>query len=236
MSLLVLFDVDGTLVKFKSGISKKILGTILKEIFNKEIPETTMPSFAGMTDLQIIREICEANDISFEDLKPEINLLWENMLNVFRKFATPEHIELLPGVSDLLFKLSELDSIQLALLTGNFKKNAYLKLSTYALDKYFPVGSFGSDHEDRNQLPSLAIKRANILKGVKAFSAKNTLIIGDAPRDIICAKANKIKVISVATGTFTKVELLQYHPDYIFDSFVYFDEVISKITSYDRKN
>lgn len=217
--ILILFDIDGTLIKFKSGTAGKIFSDIMEEIFQVKIDKNNLPDFAGQTDLKILKEICEINNISFTLVLANIDEVWKKMLALFCKYCTSDYILLLDGVPELLNTLTNEQNITLGLLTGNFQENAYQKLRTYNLDKFFSFGAFGSDDEDRNKLPPLAIERANKLNQKDVFSNENTIIIGDAPRDISCARANNIKVASVATGNFSYIELEKYKPDLLFDNF-----------------
>lgn len=217
--ILILFDIDGTLIKFKSGTAGKIFSDIMEEIFQVKIDKNNLPDFAGQTDLKILKEICEINNISFTSVLANIDEVWKRMLLLFGKYCTSDYILLLDGVPELLSTLSTEHNITLGLLTGNFQENAYQKLRTYNLHKFFSFGAFGSDDEDRSKLPPLAIQRANKLNKQDIFSNENTIIIGDAPRDISCARANNIKVASVATGTFSYVELEKFKPDLLFYSF-----------------
>ncbi len=223
--LLILFDVDGTLIKFKSGTAGRIFSDIMEEIFQIKIDKNNLPDFAGQTDLRILREICEINNISFSSVQANIELIWQKMLHLFGKYCIPEYILLLDGVHELLDILSKDNTISLGLLTGNFRENAYQKLKTYNLDNFFAFGAFGSDDEDRNNLPPIAIERANKYFEKKHFTSENTIIVGDAPRDISCAKANNIKVVAVATGNYNLSQLKDYKPDLILENFSDFRSV-----------
>lgn len=217
--ILILFDIDGTLIKFKSGTAGKIFSDIMDEIFHVNIDRKNLPDFAGQTDLKILKEICEINNIPFGNVQSNIEIIWEKMLHLFSKYCTPDYIILLDGVRELLSLLSEDKNITLGLLTGNFRENAYQKLKAYNLHNFFQFGAFGSDDEERSNLPPIAIRRANALSEGNPFSFENTVIVGDAPRDIICARAHKIKVASVTTGAYDLSQLEIYSPDLIFENF-----------------
>jgi phosphoglycolate phosphatase-like HAD superfamily hydrolase len=77
------------------------------------------------------------------------------------------------------------------------------------------VGAFGSDHVDRRRLPAVAAGRAAELVG-RTFRGADTVIIGDTPRDIDCARAFEAAVVAVATGTHSVPELRAHEPDYVF--------------------
>jgi phosphoglycolate phosphatase-like HAD superfamily hydrolase len=213
MKYLILFDIDGTILKFRYGLAKDLFAQMLSKLFSKDIPDNAIPDFHGMTDMQIIRIITENIGLSFDETKKRLPEVWKEMLILFEKHSNDENIELFPGVEDLIGALSKDKSITLGLITGNFYENAYLKLKAKGLNKYFPFGAFGSDSDDRNMLPPLAVYRANVYVKSDCFNCHNTLIIGDTHRDIECAKLHNIPVLCVATGFQTYEELYQLKPD-----------------------
>lgn len=214
---LILFDIDGTILNFKYGVAKRLFAELLSDLFGRDVPNDAIPDFWGMTDLQIIREIAYNMGIPYDSILDKIPIIWQKIYSSFEEHTIPENVKLLPGVLKLLNILHQRKDILLGLITGNFYENAYLKLRTHNLDVFFPVGAFGSDSDDRNNLPPLAIQRANEYKERDLFTTQNTLIIGDTPRDIDCAKAHNIKVLCVATGSISFDELMELGPDYVFE-------------------
>ena len=91
-----------------------------------------------------------------------------------------------PGVTEVLEALDARDGVRLAVLTGNLEPIAHLKLARAGLGGFFArgQGGFGSDHEDRTELPAIARARAG------GYPREQTVIIGDTPRDIACAHAD----------------------------------------------
>ena len=75
MEYLILFDIDGTLLQMRKGQSVKLFTIMIEEIFGRDISELEIPSFAGKTDLQILKEIAELSDIPFESLDMSIEPL-----------------------------------------------------------------------------------------------------------------------------------------------------------------
>lgn len=235
MPYLLLFDIDGTILKFKEGISKEIFSDILTDVFGIGIDPKSLPDFSGKTDLQILNEIVETYQLDPNLIYHDIDKLWDSILKKFENYAKNENYQLLPGIDKLLPNLYHNTNFRLGLLTGNFKKNAYLKLSIFDLEKYFPIGAFGCEDPDRNNLPQIAIKRANAYWSNLNFNNSNTFIIGDSPKDIECAKANNNHCIAVATGYFNYEQLLTLNPDLIFFSFENYSEVINQISNYCKK-
>ncbi len=70
-----------------------------------------------------------------------------------------------------------------------------LELAGYELS-HFRGGAFGDDHEDRNMLVPIAIERYRETYGV-SFEPQETVVIGDTPRDIECARAAGAKAFVV---------------------------------------
>ena len=89
------------------------------------------------------------------------------------------------------------------MLTGNLEPIARLKLERAGLGRFFEhgQGGFGSDHEDRTELPAIARARAG------GYPRAQTVVIGDTPRDIACARADGVRCVAVATGPYSAAEL-----------------------------
>lgn len=231
MKHLILFDIDGTILNFKHGIAKELFAKMLEELFEKEIPDSAIPQFHGMTDLQIIKNISENIDVKFEDIVPKVNEIWAKMYEMFQEHSLEENVTILPGVEDLIESLYNNQDTKLGLVTGNFQQNAYLKLGVKGLNKYFPTGAFGCDNSDRNMLPPIAINRVNNYFDTEVFNNYNTIIIGDTHRDIECAQKNNIKVLAVATGSFSSKELSVYNPDKVVENFSNLEHSLNEIYS-----
>lgn len=226
--ILVLFDIDGTILKMKQYHSKSIFNKCFRDLFNIDVPEDKMPNFSGMTDLSILEEIALTGGISINEVLSRTEEIWSYLTVEFQKESVLSNLILLPEIKELIDTLNSDDRVHLALLTGNFKANAYLKLSRFALDTYFPVGAFGCDEANRNLLFPLAIERANSFWN-KKFTSDKTIIIGDSPRDIECAKENSAISVAVCTGFHTKNDLQPSNPDYIFTDFLHHEGKIAKI-------
>ena len=71
--------------------------------------------------------------------------------------------KLVPGMAELLRSLAALPEVTLSLVTGNLESVARLKLERAGIGEWFArgQGGFGSDSEDRTDLPPLARRRAS---------------------------------------------------------------------------
>lgn len=113
-----------------------------------------------------------------------------------------------PGMPELLAQLRDRGDVGLALVTGNLKPIARLKLSRAGLGGFFPPGQggFGSDDEDRTHLPAVARERAAD-GDLAAFPRDRTIVIGDTPLDVLCARADGVHCIGITTGPHGADEL-----------------------------
>src|SRR5262245_27908145 len=127
-------------------------------------------------------------------------------------------VKLHPGIRDLVEALAARDDVVVGLLTGNIEAGARIKLRPTGLWPRFRLGAYGSDDADRTRLPGVAASRAERLVG-RVFRGADTVIVGDTPRDIGCARAFGARAIAVATGWHTLEDLGAHSPDYAFADF-----------------
>jgi phosphoglycolate phosphatase-like HAD superfamily hydrolase len=94
-----------------------------------------------------------------------------------------------------------------ALLTGNFEPIARLKLERAGIGHHFAhgQGAFGSDHEDRAALPPIARRRAAV--NGRPHPRERTVVIGDTPSDVACARADGVRCLAVASGPYPAEDL-----------------------------
>ena len=211
---LLLFDIDGTLVQV-NGTSRTAIAHALSSLTDRPI-STDRVSFSGRTDPAIFESVLSRNGLSATDAV--LTEIIEAYVEAMRDALTPADVEVLPGVRPLLSRLDEDPAVQLGLVTGNVEPIAYEKLSAHGLADYFPVGAFGSDHADRNQLPDIAIRRAADHTGHAFHAADRAVIIGDTVHDIECARAAGARAVAVCTGRYDRDELSRHDPDLLLDT------------------
>ncbi len=208
---LILYDIDGTLVD-TGGAGTRSMNYAFHRLFGIEDAFRAIP-MAGKTDFQIMREGLKAHGLPYMDGNVE------KMMNGYIEFLEKEidnpHKHLMPGIMESLQLLKEME-MSLGLLTGNLEKGASIKLGAFGIKNYFLDGAYGSDDEDRDKLLPVAIKKF-AAKGHE-YNAKDCVVIGDTPRDVQCAKVHGANCIAVATGPYSKTELLNTDADIVLDS------------------
>ncbi len=209
---LLLFDIDGTLVT-SGGAGETALNEAMRERFGVAggLGEITV---AGATDSRIARSMLEHN--GFAATAENITALLDSYLHHL-KLRLPLHQgRVLPGIVELLDRLNGREDCIVALLTGNVVRGAEIKLTHFGVWDYFEFGAFADDHHDRNELGKFAMARALEKHGVE-FPPEHIYVIGDTPRDIECGMAFGAKTVAIATGNYSREELAECIPDFLFD-------------------
>ena len=216
MSVLALFDIDGTLVD-TAGSGRDAIEVALVEVFGTPGPIDEL-SFAGLTDPLIARTLMRHAGFADEEIDARLDALWASYTRhlVERLAERRARARVHEGVVELLEALAAA-GVPLGLVTGNIADGARHKLATLGIADRFAFGSYGSDAENRDRLPAIAIERAHAATGMR-FDPDRTWIIGDTPRDIGCARACGIRVLAVATGSFSVDELAAAGADHVLET------------------
>jgi phosphoglycolate phosphatase-like HAD superfamily hydrolase len=217
---LVLFDIDGTLLStYRKGWEEPFTSAIEVSFREMNIPvkiDASRYRAGGKTDPQIIWELLDGNNVSEEDFNKAMPQIQRRYLRSLRdKVKGPQHVQLKPGIKELLADLETRKELLLGLLTGNFEEGARWKLETHKLNRYFTLGAFGDGTKIRADLPPRAVAEAKRLTG-QEFKGKEIVIIGDTPNDVLCGKPLGVRTIAVATSNYTLEQLQAESPDYLF--------------------
>ena len=214
----LLWDIDGTLMRsVRNGAYKDYTIPVLEEIFGTAGRLLDM-RVSGMTDLQIIFEALAETDVSQEQIVAHVDLLSRRLTEEARRVTGNgvQFFQLLPGVRETLQALHEHPRYESALLTGNIKPMAELKMELMGLDQFFTLpGAFGEESHIRRDLPALAADRIRAHLRVNLLP-EHFIVIGDTPNDIDCARHFGARAVAVGTGRFySREEIRACKPDAI---------------------
>ncbi len=222
-NLLILWDIDGTLIKLPKKSSRKHL-EVVQEYTNFQISDPG--SSLGKTDIGLIKDIFEFNQLEFDfqDLKKCVNLL--NLKSSSENYKSTRGVN--PGVEKALEYCIKVGAIN-SVLTGNSKSRAIDKLRSTNLitNLSIELGFFG-DHD---------LSREELVKSAKNFAEKSNwqkiVLIGDTPLDVRAAEKNSLKIIAVASGNISYLELKVANPNFVIRNFTedisYFEKIIKEL-------
>lgn len=213
---ILLWDIDGTLIRsVKTGAYKDYTIPVLEEVFGTAGRLGDM-QVSGMTDLQIVFEALSHAGISQEEILARAEVLVARLTEEARRVTGngTKFFELLPGVSETLEALAAHPRYESALVTGNIKPMAQLKMELVGLDHLFTLpGAFGDESHNRRDLPARAAER--IRKHLRIdLMPEQFIVIGDTPNDIDCARHFGARAVAVGTGRFySREEIMACEPD-----------------------
>ena len=213
MTRLILFDIDGTLMT-DGGAAREAYGQALTAVYGYT-GDIGKYDFSGRTDPQITHMVLGDAGIAAAEIDAQLPQLWDLYLGGLEARA-PGRVRVLPGIPQLLDALAAREEVVLALLTGNVERGARIKLGAAGLDRYFAFGAYGSDSAHREELPPIAVRRAEERTGHRV-AGRDVVIIGDSIYDVRCGVPHDATTIAVASGRTAAATLRAERPHFFFD-------------------
>ena len=195
---LILFDIDGTLLlSGRAGLramTRAFAATFgIADGFKDQ-------SFGGRTDSFLVSQALQAAGLpDTAEHHARFRQAYVPLLEEEIQQPGAGHKGLMPGARALVEALVDHDHLHVALLTGNYRAAAEIKLRHFELWDFFEWGAFSDDAADRNALVPIARQRAETYD-VPPAALDRVIVIGDTPYDIECARVAGAQSIAVATG------------------------------------
>jgi phosphoglycolate phosphatase-like HAD superfamily hydrolase len=222
--LLVLFDIDGTLV-WASGAHNRAFADATRRLFGS-LPDVDPRQFSGSTDTLIVQALAQLAGATAEEAVAKTPEYLAAVTEMYQSLVSHEGGRILPGVVDLLHLLQQRGHC-LGLTTGNVAEIARLKLEHFGLWKYFPVGGFGDQHGDRAELIKMAVHRAHERCGFSG-QLSQVVYVGDTPRDVAAARAAGVRcVVPLTNRLFSRAALEETSPDLLLEDLTHHAEFLA---------
>src|SRR5580704_5128669 len=205
MKNLVLFDIDGTLLR-KSGPHHR--EALVEAVLRTTGLETTTDNVpvVGMLDGDILTQMLTNAGASRALIRRKMPETMEHAQRIYARRC--------PGARMLLYRLSR-RGVTTGLVTGNLTRIGWKKMESAGLRQYLRFGAFAELARDRAGLVRIAVRQAKKEGWIDAKSRIS--LIGDHPNDINAAKANGVRSIAVATGLVGPAELAGHSPDVLVE-------------------
>ena len=210
---LILFDIDGTLVRRAGPHHRQALVDAVRAITGLDTTTEGIP-VQGMLDPDILNVMMRMAGASGPGVRQAMPRIIRRAETVYLRTCPDLTRKTCPGVRAVLRKLQSRGAV-FVLVTGNLTRIGWKKLASAGLKQYFRYGAFGEMAKDRAGLARLAIRHSRE-QGWIGRDAPVTLI-GDAPADILAAQANGIQSIAVRTGISTEEELQSCAPSILLN-------------------
>ena len=231
-SLVILFDIDGTLIT-SEGMGRRAVDRAFCERYGHANVASAV-SLAGRTDRELFHQLLVIANV-FDKYTPyshgEIDCAISHYLDCLEADMRSDPKGYLnPGVTQLLERLKAANMGPFGILTGNVERGAEAKLNFFGIRSYFSFGAYGSDAVERSALFPVAAQRLEQLT-MRAPIPQNSVLIGDAPSDIRCARDNGARIIAVATGPTPAAELEELEPDFLVEDLSDTDRIFNYIAA-----
>lgn len=207
---LVLFDIDGTLMKGAGQRHKQALIEGIRRVTGLATHLDAVPT-SGMLDRDLIATMLRAAGHGDRRIRTALS---EIMAECQKAYVTDCAVDLseflCTGVRDFLGELQRRGAV-LGLVTGNLSQIGWKKVELAGVRSYFSVGAFAEDGRTRTRLARVAAQRAR-KQGLVQKNCRISLI-GDHMNDVYAAKTNGFQAVAVATGVTPIEELRTAEPD-----------------------
>ena len=211
--MLVLFDIDGTLVRRSGPHHREALVKAVHRVTGLSTTTDGIPVH-GMLDQDILTQVLLREGLSPRQIASALPNIHEHAQRIYVRTCPDIRRKICPGVRSLLYRLTRRNTT-LALVTGNLTRIGWKKMERAGLKHYFQFGAFSEMAKTRAGLAKIAIAQARRQGHISKDSP--IALIGDSPSDILAAQANRIRAISVATGISSREELAAHNPDVLID-------------------
>jgi phosphoglycolate phosphatase-like HAD superfamily hydrolase len=225
MGRLVLWDIDGTLVR-AGQVAADVFASAVEHAVGRH-PGAHGVRMGGKTDPQIALEILagmgvETGEHHLPIVLGRLEADLAGAVDLMRQAGT-----VLPGVAEVLARLHGEPGVAQTVLTGNTAANAATKLAAFELDQWLDlkIGAFGSDNPDRLALVPVALERAG-----GRFRPDEVWVVGDTVHDLACARAGGVRCALVRTGARPH-ELDGVDADAVLDDLSNVDAVVKLLTT-----
>lgn len=211
----VLFDIDGTLVRRSGPHHRQALVEAVRRVTGFDTTTDHIP-VQGMLDRQIMEHMMRDAGAPRSLVRRAMPQLVQAAQHVYLRAAPPPalHDRVCPGALALLRNLRR-RGVPMGLVTGNLSRIGWKKLERAGLRHYFSFGAFAELAHERAQLVRIALQRARSRGWIGVHTC--LWLVGDHPNDILAAKANGLRSIAVATGLSPVEELTGCHPDIVVE-------------------
>ncbi|HSR08592.1 MAG TPA: HAD family hydrolase [Bryobacteraceae bacterium] len=206
---LVLFDIDGTLLRRAGPHHREALVSAIKKVTGIVTTTEGVP-VAGMLDRDILTVMLRREGASVPLIRRHMPAIVEYAQRFYVRTCPDLRRKVCPGARMLLYKLWR-RGIPAGLVTGNLTRIGWTKMERAGLRPYLRFGAFAEMAHDRADLVGIALRHARREGWIDRTSP--VALIGDHPNDIRAAKAHGVRSVAVATGLIGEAELTCHEPD-----------------------
>ena len=210
---LVLFDIDGTLIRRAGPHHREVLVDAVRAVTGLDSTTDHVP-VQGMLDRDILEVMLRRAGLGPRAIGEAMQPIVERAQSLYVRRCPDLRKRLCPGARRLLYGLYR-RRIPTGLVTGNLTRIGWRKMEQSGIRRYFRFGAFAEQARDRAGLVRLAVREARRQNWIGRDA--RIALVGDHPNDILAARANGVRSVAVATGLSSAEELSAHTPDLLVD-------------------
>jgi len=191
--ILVIFDVDGTLV-YSERRDSRCFAETYEEIYGKPFPSIDWTTFPHVTDTVIFETVLQSHfkrKPTLEEVLVFEQRYLEKLMDNRKK--TPHLFREVAGARKMIERISQQEGFAVAIATGGWKKSAELKLKHIGIPaEQIPLS--GADGKyNREDIIHEAIR----LTRIPQSTIRRTVYIGDAIWDVTTTRNLKMNFVGI---------------------------------------
>ncbi len=213
MKNLVLFDIDGTLLRKSGPLHREALIEAVHRTTGLTTTTDNVP-VVGMLDGDILTQMLVNAGASRALIRRHMPSMMEHAQRIYVRRCPDLRKKVCPGAKMLLYRLAR-RGVTSGLVTGNLTRIGWKKMESAGLRRYLRFGAFAELATSRAGLVRIAVRQAKKEGWIDAKS--RITLIGDHPNDVNAAKANGVRSVAVCTGLVGADELSKHKPDVLVE-------------------
>ncbi|MBS7647878.1 MAG: HAD family hydrolase [Candidatus Bathyarchaeia archaeon] len=220
----VIFDLDGTIVKFNIDY-KTIRAEVRSFLIKNGLPASVLSTNESIFEMLEKMEIFMRNNGKTAD---QIEENRRKALTIAEKYEleAAKATSLQPGIKEVLKALKDI-GLKMGICTVNSQKSADYILERFGIKDFFTAVI--TREKVKRVKPNIEHLQAT-LEALKV-SPKEVLVIGDSQADVKCARELNATAVGIPTGTSTLKELIDAGADYLITSVTDILDLVKQINS-----
>jgi len=218
----VIFDLDGTIAAFNLDymtVRSEVRGFLVRAGVPASVLFVNESIFDMLNKTEIFMRNTGKSARALNKVRNEALAITER-----HELEAAKVTSLLPNVLETLKSLREM-RLKIGLCTVNSEKSANFILKRFGIADYF--GAVVPRNKVKHVKPSGEHLQA-VLKALKV-SPKEALLVGDASRDMECARQLKVMAIGLPSGVSTQRELMDAGANYLITSIADLPKLVETI-------
>jgi phosphoglycolate phosphatase len=211
---LVLFDIDGTLMRGAGQHHKRALIEGVQRVTGCEVTLDGVAT-AGSLDRDLIAQMLRAQGRRDRAIRDALRPIMRECEACYAEGCPADLSPFLCADVRQTLEALRARGVALGIVSGNLTGIGWKKLESAGLRDFFPLAAFAEDGRSRARLAQVAHWRA--ARGKLIRKGSRVSLIGDHLNDVAAARQNGFQSIAVATGLTSREELAATGPDILLD-------------------